>query len=379
MKAAHITTWCAQGTVADAILFGQVPSLPPPTKTNVLITVKASSVNVDDVAILQDTAAGGWCFHGRKPTVAQPFVGGIEYSGVVAAIGPGVVALKVGDRVCGIQDVMAKRPGTWSEQTMAPEKDIVLIPAECDISFVQAAAMGMGACVSGDMYKRAQLQKPAKSELRCLVVGASGGLGTVLLQLLKQHKGPTLHIVAVCSSANEEKVRRLGADEVVDYHVGPFGSQLKDQPKFDVVFDFVGGKPVEQDAKRVMKKGAKFITACGPMAAVGDRQLSCCEWYGWACGLTCRLCACCAATKYEMAMFLPPMKAMDFNAFVVETGIRAEIAMEVPFVEASVREALRRVASRHPGGKVVFNMEKEGSTTMATVESASETTGEAKI
>jgi hypothetical protein len=52
--------------------------------------------------------------------------------------------------------------------------------------------------------------------------------------------------------------------------------------------------------------------------------------------------------------------------------------MEVPFVEASVREALRRVASRHPGGKVVFNMEKEGSTTMATVESASETTGEAK-
>ena len=93
----------------------------------------------------------------------------------------------------------------------------------------------------------------------------------------------------------KEKVRRLGADEVVDYHVGPFGSQLKDQPKFDVVFDFVGGKPVEQDAKRVMKKGAKFITACGPMAAVGDRQLSCCEWYGWACGLTCRLCACCAA------------------------------------------------------------------------------------
>ena len=67
------------------------------------------------------------------------------------------------------------------------------------------------------------------------------------------------------------------------------------------------------------------------------------------------------------------MKARDFNAFVVETGIRAEIAMEVPFVEASVREALRRVASRHPGGKVVFNMDKE--------ESESEidgTTGEAK-
>ena len=64
---------------------------------------------------------------------------------------------------------------------MAPEKDIVLIPVDCDISFVQAAAMGMAASTVGDMYKRANLNVPAKSELRCLVIGASGGLGTFLL------------------------------------------------------------------------------------------------------------------------------------------------------------------------------------------------------
>ena len=51
------------------------------------------------------------------------------------------------------------------------------------------------------------------------------------------------------------------------------------------------------------------------------------------------------------------VKAADFHAAVVEAGSRAEISMEVPFAEGPVREALRRVASRHTGGKVVMNME----------------------
>ena len=55
---------------------------------------------------------------------------------------------------------------------------------------------------------------------------------------------------------------------------------------------------------------------------------------------------------------MPPLKASDFNSVAVDAGIRAEIAMEVPFAEAPVREAIRRVASRHTGGKIVINMEK---------------------
>ena len=55
---------------------------------------------------------------------------------------------------------------------------------------------------------------------------------------------------------------------------------------------------------------------------------------------------------------MPPMKASDFNTVAVEGEIRAEISMEVPFVETSVREAIRNVASRHTGGKIVINMER---------------------
>ena len=361
MKALYLTRWCEVGTVADTIKFGEVP--PPttvPVKSEVLIEVKASAINVDDIALSQDSAAGGWFFHGRRPSDAIPVVGGMEYAGVVLAVGPEVTKLKVGDRVCGVQDVsLQKNPGTWAEQTMAPEKCIVLIPADCDISFVQAASVGMAAFVTGDMYKRAKLLSTGNH--RCLVVGASGGLGTFMVQLLSRREGGNVHVVGVCSGENADTVRRAGAHDVVDYKVGPFGQQLANAEAFDVVFDFVGGIDTERNAQEVLKRGGKFITAVGPRQGIGDRVLTCSEWYQWACGLTCRLlksacCCCCTKFTYDMGGGLT-LKAEDFNEWVVNQGIRATIAMEVPFEEAPLREALRRVASRHTGGKVVINME----------------------
>lgn len=357
MKAAHMVEWCAEGTVPDTILFGDVASPPAPKKREVLIEVKASSINVDDVAACQDSTGGGWFWHARTPSATRPLVGGCEYAGVVVECGPGCTRLKVGDRVCGLQDFAGKKmPGTWAEKTLAPEADVVPIPE--GISFMDAAAVCMGAFVSGDMFKRAKLSGGA----RCLVLGASGGLGTVLLKLLRNHKSAPPHIVAVCSGKNAEMVLRVGADEAVDYTKGPFGEQLADKEKFDIVFDFVGGVDTERSALPLLWPGGQFITACGPMQYVGDRKLTCCEWTGWVCGIMKRVmcsscCCCCTKAKYELAGGVPPLKAEDFNAAVLDAGARAEIALEVPFKEDQLREALRRVASRHTGGKVVINFE----------------------
>ena len=63
MRAAHITEWCDVGTVADSIVLGEVPAPPPPVKREVVIGVRATAINVDDVAGLQDTAMGGVCVH----------------------------------------------------------------------------------------------------------------------------------------------------------------------------------------------------------------------------------------------------------------------------------------------------------------------------
>ena len=94
MKAAHITEWCDVGTVPDSIVLGEVPAPPPPLKREVVIGVRATAINVDDVAGLQDTAMGGVCIHLPAPKEGRPLVGGCEYAGVVLATGPDCKRLK---------------------------------------------------------------------------------------------------------------------------------------------------------------------------------------------------------------------------------------------------------------------------------------------
>ena len=94
MKAAHVTEWCDVGTVPDSIVLGEVPAPPPPVKREVVIGVRASAINVDDVAGLQDTAMGGVCVHLPAPREDRPLVGGCEYAGVVLAAGPDCKKLK---------------------------------------------------------------------------------------------------------------------------------------------------------------------------------------------------------------------------------------------------------------------------------------------
>jgi hypothetical protein len=126
------------------------------------------------------------------------------------------------------------------------------------------------------------------------------------------------------------------------------------------VFDFRGGREAERDGRKVLRRGGTFITAVGPMSGVGDHVLTCGEWHSWACGLTCNLCigACpCSRHGYQMGGGLPPLSAAVFNRVVVDANVRGEVGLELPFTEASVREGVEKVASRHAGGKVVFNME----------------------
>ena len=69
---------------------------------------------------------------------------------------------------------------------------------------------------------------------------------------------------------------------------------------------------------------------------------------------------CCRPYKYKMSLEMAPLKAEAFNAVAVEAGARGKVALEVPFEEEALRDALRRVASRRPGGKVIINLELTG-------------------
>ena len=150
MKALYVTKFCKIGTVPESIVFGDVPDLPEPKRDEVVIEVKAASINVDDVPLLQDTAAGGWLYHARTPSADDPLVGGTDYAGIVVACGPDCKKLKVGDRVVGIMKIAEYQRGTWAERTLAPETDVCLIEDD-DLKFVDAAAVAMGAFVASDM------------------------------------------------------------------------------------------------------------------------------------------------------------------------------------------------------------------------------------
>ena len=355
MLAAHVTEWCAIGTVPDSIAFGAVPSLGAPAKTQVLISIKAASISGDDVALLQDSYAGGTA-HSRKPSVANPLVGGQDYAGVVLACGPSCTKLKVGDRVCGIAKPFEQQPGTWAEQTMAIESEVCKIDDD-SISFVDAAAVAMGAFVCHDMIKHSAAAL-SSTGTRCLVIGASGALGTVLLQML-QRQETALHITAVCSGKHAAAVTNLGATEAIDYTTKPFADQLAEADKFDVAFDFVGGKEVEQSAASVLAPGGLYVTAVGPTQYMGkDRKLTGGETFSAITYIVGKsLCPCGAKYKYAMSQAYPPLTAEVWRSSVMECGARAVVAEEVPFAEGPIREALRRAASNHAGGRLVINME----------------------
>ena len=179
--------------------------------------------------------------------------------------------------------------------------------------------------------------------------------------MLKKHNG---HITAVCSGKNADNCTTLGANEVIDYTVKPFGDQLMEQKKeksFDVVFDLVGGKANEKQAKPLMKKGAMYVTAVGDRQYMSmDRALSCSEFCGSCCGLLCRTKCCCCCYSYEYVMSqgaYPPMKEEIWKPSVIEGGARASIAEEVAFAEAPLRKAMTRVWSHQAGGRVVINLE----------------------
>ena len=354
MLAVYVTEWAGPGTVPDKISFGQVPALPEPKKNQVVIDIKAASINIADVQLLQDTAAGGWLYHTRKPSDKDPLVGGMDYAGVVAKVGSECQRLKVGDRVCGLTKPAEYQPGTWAEQTVLPEKEVCLINDD-NISFVDATGVAMGAFVNFDMIKQAK-KKLTPGGCRCLVIGASGALGTVMLQMLRKYE---CHTTAVCSTDNVEMVKKMGADEVVDYTQQSFGEQLAGKEKFGVVFDFVGGKDTHAQSVKLLEKGGMFVTAVGDQKNLGDRQLSCGEFCGSCCYI-CKLtsCGCCLPYKYVFSGAYPPLTEEIWKESVIESRARANIAEEVPFSEAPVRLAMKRVYSHHAGGRVVINLEK---------------------
>ena len=217
---------------------------PLPEENEVLVKVRATTVNRTDCANLT-----------AKPFIMRFSLGlfkpkkmimGTEFAGDIEAAGKAVTSFKVGDKVFGFDD---SGIGSYAEYMVISE-DKALTTMPKDITYEQAAA-----CVEGTHYAYNFINKvDLKSEDKVLVNGASGGIGSAMVQLLKYFGAD---VTAVCNTKNIELVQSLGASKIFDYTKEDF---TKDDMKYDFVFDAVG-KSSYGKCKALLKPGGVYISS----------------------------------------------------------------------------------------------------------------------
>jgi NADPH:quinone reductase-like Zn-dependent oxidoreductase len=193
----------------------------------------------------------------RAPSVAVP---GTNLAGVVEAVGAGVTGLAPGDEVYG-----ATR-GTFAEYAVAPVEKVARKPQE--LSFEQAAVLPYPGFVAMQALRDLGQVQPGQ---RVLVVGASGAVGTIAVQLAVAF-GAT--VTGVCSDGHADLVRSLGADDVMDYRKDDVADGSR---RFDLVIDIGGRTSISRLRRTLEPKGTLVI-----IGGEGDRWIGGIQRQAWA-------------------------------------------------------------------------------------------------
>jgi NADPH:quinone reductase len=233
--------WICENPVGvEALQWKELPT-PQPRAGEVLIEIKAASLNFPDLLIVQNK-------YQMKPQL--PFVPGSEYAGVIAAVGEGVTQLKVGQSVACLSGT-----GGFATHTIAPAA--LCMPLPPGFPHVDAAAFIMIYATSHHaLVDRGQL-KPGET---VLVLGAAGGVGTSAIQVAKAIGA---HVIAAAST--DEKCalcKSIGADATINYSREDLRDAIKtltDGKGIDVVYDPVGGDLAEPALRSVGWRGRYLI------------------------------------------------------------------------------------------------------------------------
>lgn len=211
---------------------------PVPEDDRVLVRVRASSINKADWHQLR-----GW------PRLMRPLIGGTlrpkdsqigtDFAGVVEAVGKDVTELAPGDEVFG------GRSGAFAEYVSA----INVVRKPPGVTFEEASTMGIaGLTALQGLRDHGGLQAGE----RLLVNGASGGVGTLAVQIAKSLGA---QVTAVCSTRNIEQTRALGADRVLDYTREDF---TRERERYDLILDVAGGHSW-RSMRRVLKPEGRLV------------------------------------------------------------------------------------------------------------------------
>ena len=227
----------------DVLRLAEIPK-PAPKDGEILIKVRATTVNRTDTAMLRAKPFFARLITGvLKP--ANPVLG-TEFSGEVETVGKNVASFKAGDKVFGFEELGF---GSHAQYKTMPENSGMAVMPE-SITFEEAAPSLEGAHYALNFINKVEVKEGQK----VLVNGATGAIGSALVQLLRYFGAD---ITAVCGSNNMELVKKLGAGRVIDYTQEDF---TKDAQKYDFVFDAVG-KSSFSECKPLLSPGGVYISS----------------------------------------------------------------------------------------------------------------------
>ena len=218
-----------------------------PKADEVLIRVYSTTVNRTDCANLT-----------AKPFIMRFVLGlfkprktilGTDFAGEVATIGKNVKSFNVGDKVFGFSDTGSE---SQAEYITAATENVFPIPE--NINYKQAAASLEGAHYAYSFIHKVNII----SGQNILINGATGGIGSALLQFVRQYD---VKITATCNTKNIKLIQSLGADKIFDYTKEDFTDDID---KYDFVFDTVGKSTFGKCKSLLKEKGIYISSELGP-------------------------------------------------------------------------------------------------------------------
>jgi len=302
---------------------------PEPGPGDVVITVKAASVNFPDVLIIQNK-------YQVKPPL--PFSPGSEVAGIVKSVGEGVTQVAVGDKVLAIIGY-----GAFAEEVKTESRRVLPLPHGMD--FASAAAFGLTYATSEHALTDRGALKAGET---LLVLGAAGGVGIAAIEI---GKALGARVIACASTSDKLAVCRAhGADETIDYAAEDLRERIKALTNGngpDVVYDPVGGPYTELALRSIAWRGRLLVVgfAAGdiPKIPLNLTLLKGCSIVGVFWG---------EFTRREPQRFAESMQRL--GRWYAEGTLRPHISATLPLERAA--EALTMMANREVTGKVVLKV-----------------------
>ena len=235
---------------------------PTPKDNEVCIKIHATSITHSDIIIRGLKVHGGMRFlmglaigfsKPRNPILGMILAGEVESTGKAAK------RFKKGDQVYGvtIKSAMHLRLGTYAEYKCLPD-DSFIVSKPSNTTYEEAAAVPYGGLIALYFLKKGKIQSGQK----ILVYGASGSIGTSIVQLAKYFGAK---VTGVCSTSNVELVKSLGADTVIDYTKEDF---TETGELYDVIFDAVPAGMMDRTSLKFKCK--KALTSNGKYISIAD-------------------------------------------------------------------------------------------------------------